>query len=368
MGTLRKDGRIQSSVTIVNPITGAKTKQYIYGYSNEELEAERKRIKSLSISDFLRVETFSDWCEEFLKIKQDEHLEISTIDGYRRNIAVHFTPFLPPNIKVAEITPVHIRYLLRNIAGDRARENAYILLNSIMRQAQFNQLITNNPCFFVKKPKYTPKTASIIEPDVYNKIIKYISGTMYEFLFKFAWDTGLRRGEICALRVSDIDLEQSTVSVTKARKKSLAGEYEGGPKSKYSVRTISLSPHAIINIKLWIKTLRRELFKAGCPWEQDGYLFRSQEDFNKPLPLSTITHIFMIIKKKLKLDPAIRFHSLRHTHATNLAEQELSPKKIQLRLGHASSSFTMDRYVHPTKRMNDGVAEKILEIEKIYNQ
>lgn len=368
MGTLRKDGRLQSSVTIINPITGAKSKQFIYGYSEEELEAERRRIKSQSIDDFLRVETFSDWCEEFLKIKQDDKLEPSTIEGYRRTIAVHFTPFLPPNLKVAEITPVHIRYLLRKIKGDRTRENAYVLLNSILHQAQFNQLITNNPCFYVNKPKYVPKTADVIEPDVYNKIIQYIAGTMYEYLYKFAWDTGLRRGEICALRVSDISLKESTVSVTKARKKGLSGEYEGGPKSKYSVRTITLSPHAIINIKDWLKILRRELFKAGLPWNTSDYLFRAQEDISKPLPLSTLTHSFMIVKKKLKLSSATRFHSLRHTHATNLAEQELSPKKIQLRLGHSSSSFTMDRYVHPTKRMNDGVKEKIVEIEKIYNQ
>lgn len=60
-------------------------------------------------------------------------------------------------------------------------------------------------------------------------------------------------------------------------------------------------------------------------------------------------------------------HSFRHTHATVLAEGNLSPKKIQLRLGHASAAFTMDTYVHNSASMQDGIIEAVESAEKRFN-
>ena len=72
-----------------------------------------------------------------------------------------------------------------------------------------------------------------------------------------------------------------------------------------------------------------------------------------------ITYIFSKLKRQLQLPHDMRFHSFRHTHATLLAEQEISAKKIQVRLGHVSTSFTMNSYVHNTDQMQDGIAEMI---------
>ena len=66
MPTKRKDGRYQSSVILENPITGEKVRRYFYAYTLQELEAERRRIMNTNISDFLLVETFHHFADEFL--------------------------------------------------------------------------------------------------------------------------------------------------------------------------------------------------------------------------------------------------------------------------------------------------------------
>ena len=86
------------------------------------------------------------------------------------------------------------------------------------------------------------------------------------------------------------------------------------------------------------------------------------------MTLTAATHIFADLKKRLQLPSDLRFHSFRHTHATLLAEQEISAKKIQVRLGHASASFTMDRYVHNTEQMQEGITEKVVKCEEKYGR
>ena len=106
---------------------------------------------------------------------------------------------------------------------------------------------------------------------------------------------------------------------------------------------------------------------AGCVTHRDDYIFRSLKDATQPITLTAVTHAFADLKKRLNLPQDLRFHSFRHTHATLLAEQEISAKKIQVRLGHASAAFTMDRYIHNTAQMQDGITDKIIKCEETYS-
>lgn len=81
-----------------------------------------------------------------------------------------------------------------------------------------------------------------------------------------------------------------------------------------------------------------------------------------------ITYIFSKLKRQLQLPRNIRFHSFRHTHATLLAEQEISTKKIQGASRTSSASFTMDRYVHNTDQLQDGIVEMIDVIGEKYGR
>ena len=332
MPTKRKDGRYQSSVTVENPITGERVKRYIYAYSLRDLEVERRRILAANISDFLEVETFHHFVEDFLRMKRDvDKLEESTLTQYQRIFKLHILPQIPDATKIADIKPALVKRILAGVAGDSARLMTYILLDSIFKAAKFEQLLAINPMDFI------------------------------------AWDTGLRRGEIIALRWSDFDQENGRIHVTKSRKRG-AQEYEGAPKTKNSIRVVTLTNAAKKNLLAWKKRLSEELLTNGIRLSDGDYIFRLPSDLTRPMSLVTLTYIFSKLKRQLRLPSDIRFHSFRHTHATLLAEQEISVKKIQVRLGHASASFTMDRYVHNTDQMQDGIAEMIDVIGEKYGR
>ncbi len=369
MATKRKDGRFQSSVMITNPLTGEKERKYIYGYTEEELEAERRRVKSCTLDSFFRVATFRDWVEEWLKIKKDDdNVADTTIESYRLNLKTHVYPFISENIKLKDISTFQIREILRKIKGERTKEYTYTILNGLFKQAVFEQLLVSNPCMYIKKPKCKAKSAKIIEPEIYQKIMTEIKGTQYEYLYKFAWDTGLRRGETAAIRWCNINFDTKILSVHKSRKILKGREIEGGTKSEYGIRDIPLSDSAIKNLLEWKKQLKEILFSKGIKFDDNDYVFRSTKNFSKPIPLSTITHDFTNLKTKLNLPKEIRFHSFRHTHATILAENDLGAKKIQVRLGHASAAFTLNKYTHNSARMQDGVIDALNKATEIYNK
>ena len=157
------------------------------------------------------------------------------------------------------------------------------------------------------------------------------------------------------------------VHITKSRKYA-QGEYEGSPKTETSIRDVTLTATALKNLLDWKKELTTKLFALGIHLSDDDYIFRSMQDVTKPMLLSYITNSFRTLRERLKLPMNLRFHSFRHTHATLLAEHEVSAKKIQVRLGHASASFTMDRYIHNTEHMQDGVTNMIERISEKYGR
>lgn len=368
MPTKRKDGRYQSSVTVENPITGERVKRYIYAYSLRELEVERRRVLAANLSDFLLVDTFHNFAETFLQTKRDvDKLERSTIATYRMFFDNHILPAIPPTMKISDIKPALIKKLLAQIEGEGSRKTVYTLLVSIFKAAKFEQLIAVNPMDFIRKQKDTPKRAGIVTSEIYHALLEAIRGSQTEYLFKFAWDTGLRRGEIVALRWSDFDQARSIIHVTKSRKYA-RGEYEGAPKTPNSIRNVTLSSVAVKNLLDWKRILTERLFAKGIRLSEDDYIFRSLRDITQPMTLGSLSHVFFSLKRRLNLPDDLRFHSFRHTHATLLAEQEVSAKKIQVRLGHASASFTMDRYIHNTDQMQDGIVEKIDRISKKYGR
>ena len=270
-------------------------------------------------------------------------------------------------MKIADVKPALLKHILAQIDGDRTRQAVYTLLQSIFRAAKFERLIENNPMEYIRKPKHKATAAGIVTPEIYHALLDAIRGSQTEHLFKFAWDTGLRRGELVALRWSDFDEKAATIRVSKARKRA-AEEYEGTTKTAYSARTVTLSPAAVQNLLAWRKTLTAILLRQGVPLTKDSYIFRSLRDETQPITLTAVTHLFADLKQRLNLPRDLRFHSFRHTHATILAEEEVSAKKIQVRLGHASASFTMDRYVHNTEQMQEGVTEKVVKCEEKYGR
>lgn len=369
MPTKRKDGRLQSSVSIQNPITGEITKKYIYAYTEKGLEKEKQRVRNEISQNLIAFDDtlFESWYPKCLQDKLDDgSISEVTHNSYSDNIAKHIVPYLPPKIKLADIKPYHIKECLRNIKGSRTKVYTYTIFHIILREALLDGMITSNPCDAVRKPKHTSKPADFLEAEDYEAILAKVFGTQLYYIFLFSFETGCRRGEICALRWSDFNFEKAYVDIHSTTKRTKEkGVFIGTPKSAYGIRRLPLTQFTVQKLLEWKLLLRKRLFSLGLPWSINDFIFRSYSDISLPCPPDYISRQMSKIKKSLGLSARVCMHSFRHTHATVLAQSDLSAKKIQARLGHADAAFTLKKYVHKNG-MQEGVVEAMSTVEKRY--
>ena len=364
----RKDGRYQSSITITDPLTNEKKRIYVYGYTESEVIRELNRVK-LNNGKELLMPTFKEWKNEWLNIKSEE-VSNSTISSYKDSLRLHISPILD-KYKLKDITPSLIRTVLRNIPTQRTKEYCYIIINAILNQALREDLIDKNPCINVKKPKSKPKEASIITNEEFNMLLNSAKNTQFEIILRLAFDTGMRRSEICALRWEDIDFNKNIIHVRHAIKIDRYAPIEtrfsiGEPKTDYGIRDIALT--GILKLNLQKHQIRqKEFFKnKNRILSLKDFVFMSQHhsrlgNFIQP---DNITHEFVKLKRKAGIKSDITFKSFRHTCLTSLAEANIPAKAIQAHAGHANASFTLNRYVHKTEQMTKSIAEYLNERNK----
>ncbi|WP_236777872.1 site-specific integrase [Anoxybacter fermentans] len=169
--------------------------------------------------------------------------------------------------------------------------------------------------------------------------------------------TGMRRGELLGLRWSDIDFKNKTASIQQTLQKALEGGYRfDTPKTKGSIRMISL-PDSVVNI---LKKIKKEQAQnrllLGESYKNEYNLVFTNTD-GSPITPDAIRHRFNRVKEKSSID--VRFHDLRHTHATLMLEAGIHPKIVQERLGHSSITITMDTYSHVLPSLQKEAVEKL---------
>ena len=154
--------------------------------------------------------------------------------------------------------------------------------------------------------------------------------------------TGLRRGEVFGLIWKNVDFSKNTIKINTNLQK---GKLES-PKTKYSIRTISVDTDTMQRLKDW----KQQQFKYA---ESLGDLYHNKLKtvftgaFGSTVQLDNFRkRIFNRMIAKAGLAESITFHSLRHTHATQLLAKGIDAKTVSKRLGHSSVAFTLQMYVH----------------------
>ena len=194
--------------------------------------------------------------------------------------------------------------------------------------------------------------------DFLNKMEAYSSQKVY-MLFHLLCYTGLRKGEALALTWRDLDLKRMTLTVNKT----LAVGYKGRllvqvPKTKSSMRTISLDANTIHLLRDWKKQQKDNLVMLGHTEENtidlDQLVF--SDDTNQLHQPRTPIHWLDTFYRNNRMNKKITVHGTRHTHASLLFEAGASLKQVQERLGHANIKTTMNVYAHVTKEAKEETA------------
>ena len=282
------------------------------------------------------------------------HLEISTKAGYRANLNRHFLPYFG-DLPMAKILPSTVQgwVTLAVAEGLSARSvvKYHVMLHSIFKRAVRDRVIAFNPCADTELPKVIARKTRMVSPEEFDRLLSAIP-TRWQPLVLTAIETGMRWGELIALRPRHIDFLRRTFTVEEtivevSKKLSPTGErmiVKPYPKND-EPRTIRVGQDLL-------DVLAARAQELGL--SQDDLLFPSTEvPGGNPVSRNTFrTRVWLPALAKAELGHHVRMHDLRHAHASWLLAGGADLKTVMERLGH-SQIQTTQKYLHTLPDADD---------------
>jgi integrase len=166
---------------------------------------------------------------------------------------------------------------------------------------------------------------------------------------------GLRRGEIAALRWRHVDLDRAQVAVVESFEQTRQGVRLKAPKSGRG-RKVALPARVVAELRAWRARQAQELLQLGVRLSDDCFVCASED--GKPIQPQSLTHAWHRFLARTKF-PRLRFHDLRHSHATHMLASGVHAKIASERLGHATVGLTLDTYSHVIPGMQEDAVARI---------
>lgn len=274
-------------------------------------------------------------------------VRITTYEGYEGLIRIHAIPSLG-ELPLSSLSPLHLQRLYARLLlpegclSSGSVLNLHLVLSQALGQAVRWGLIEHNPARGASPPRPERPEPRVLDPSLAEQILSLLPGTLVESPAAIALATGMRRGEILALRWSDLDSGLTVAQVRRTLHPTQAGLSFSEPKTRRSRRAVALPSM----LRPYLNRARsdQQARRTTCPsWKElDLVIDRGDGGPLNPDTLSSRWRKFLL-RNKL---PHVRFHDLRHAHATFMLLKGVHPKVVSERLGHASVGTTLDIYSH----------------------
>jgi integrase len=196
-----------------------------------------------------------------------------------------------------------------------------------------------------------PKQVTTPDPETVEKAIRSAK-PIIRMAITIMVTTGLRRGELLALRWQDIDLDNKLLRVTRSLGLVDYQPTIGPPKTERSCRRVTLPDSLVAALREYRKWQLAEYMVKGYRPKEDIVIHTRKGEYYKPTTFST-TIAYLGRKIGADLNP----HVFRHYHATHMLMAKISAKTIQERLGHTDIHTTLSTYAHVLKEMEEEAAK-----------
>lgn len=365
----RSDGKWVGSVSV--NVEGKVKRKVFYGKTKTEVREKlqdalaEKKQGSLTLSVQQTVGEYLDhWLENIIK----HTIRPRSYERYEAIVRLHLAPNIGKT-KLQALNPQHLQKLYAKKLNEGLSSTTVNAIHGMLHKALDDAvktgLLARNVCDSVSPPRKLHNEIKPLNPVQIRKLLEAAKGHPNEALFVLALATGMRRGELLALKWQDVDFTNNTLQVrrTLSRLPTQMGRERGElyvesePKTKKSKRSIVIADFAIEALKK--HRLRQEEAKKQAEdlWEDCDYVFCTP--FGSHLdPGHDALEGLKVLLKKAGL-PEIRFHDLRHSAATLLLSKGVHPKIVQEILGHSEISMTMDIYSHVLPTMQKEAMEKL---------
>ena len=195
------------------------------------------------------------------------------------------------------------------------------------------------------------------------RLLEAASGDRLEALYILAITTGLRQGELLALKWEDVDLKRGMLRVRRTLTRTGGKVSLGEPKTKKSRRSVNLTAAAVEALQPHLSRQLEEIERMGSLYRPGGLVF-ANESGGVINPSNLRNRSFARLIKRADLPSTTRFHGLRHTCATLLLSSNVNPKIVSEILSHASIAITLDTYSHVLPTMQESAIRALEDTMK----
>ncbi|MCI2253435.1 site-specific integrase [Domibacillus sp. PGB-M46] len=362
-GSVRKDGNNWLyEVTIkVDPITGKRTRKKKRGFKTKR-EAEKALavlLNELASETYLEPSNtpFQEYLADWFQTKRKQ-IGTQTAKSYESYIRYHIVPSLG-EYPLSKLTTIIVQKFINSLI-DKGLSSAtvkkiYNILNNSIQRAMNLELIPKNVVSNVELPHIKKNKIQVWDTEEVKLFLKFAKESRYYIAFHLAVTTGMRQGELLGLRWKDVDLDRGTIHLRQTLSHD-GKDFIEGAKTASSIRSITLLTQTVASLKKHKAKIMREKLKAGTDYTDYDLVICTC--YGTVLSPRNLLRTFKALSKKAKV-PEIRFHDLRHTHATSLLLEGINPKIVAERLGHSKVSVTLDTYSHVLPNMQKEAAEKL---------
>lgn len=360
----RKDGRWEGRYVIGRNEKGLPKTKNVLAKTKRECEEKLKALRdSIRGAEPQRPKadmTFGAWMDRWYQTECKPAIRPKTQVDYENRIYQHIIPELG-HIPLAKLTPGDLQqfYIRLKQGGrllrteeygpglsDRMVKSCHVTCRVALDRAVVQGLILKNPALACKAPTTHPKEMQVLtQEEMQRLLIQAKENDCYELLL-LELSTGLRRGELLALRWDDLDFRTGELRIERQVQRVRGELTVTQPKTKSSTRTVIL-PEPVLDI---LKGYRKNV--------NSQWIFPSPKKEDSPLDPTAVRKKLAIVLERAGCKH-VRFHDLRHTFATNALEHGMDIKTLSAIIGHVSSATTLNVYTHVTDEMRQSAAAKI---------
>jgi integrase len=305
-------------------------------------------------------ETVATFAERWLRDWADSNVSNKTWTRYaqllRRHVCTRVGSIPIQKLRAADLQAIYAAMAAEGLA-DRTRLHVHRVVNTMLKHGTQWGVVARNVASTVDAPRVKAREIEVLSPAEVQTVLERLRGRPLYPIAAVLLGTGLRRGELLALRWQDVDLDGGRLRVEQALEETTRGGLVvKGPKTRHGKRTVTLAPSTVAVLRDHRKTQLEErlLLGLGRPADDAPVFADWTGSLHRP---HWLTQAWRKAMKRAGLK--VSLHSLRHTHASTLIASGLDVLNISRRLGHATSMLTLTTYGHLFK--TDDRAAAIME-------
>jgi integrase len=293
--------------------------------------------------------TISELIESWLDLVETD-LASTTIDGYRNLVRWYIEPGLG-HVRVGRLTAPQLDTFYKALQRKKGLSSSTIRkVHAVLRRALKHAVkwgwISINPALNATPPRQRKHE---IEPPSLDQVRLLVQAAEtvnppFAMFLRLAAASGLRRGEICGLRWSDLDAKKGVLLVRRSIVQTIQG-LEVKDTKTHAARRMALDPTTLAALGAHRALMESRARECDTTLRPNAYLFSNAEDCAVPWRPDVMTNMFNKLCKRSGVRD-VRLHDLRHLHATQLLGAGVPVRTVSGRLGHANAATTLNVYAH----------------------